>query len=589
MATVGPAWLREYRLGWLRVDILAGVTVAAYLVPQVMAYAQVAGLPPVAGLWAAAGPLLVYAWLGSSRLLSAGPESSTALMTAITIGPLAAGDPARYAALAAALAMLVGLLCIAGRLARLGFLADLLSRPVLVGYMAGIAVIMIAGQLGRVLGIEVLGDSPLEQIRYAVRHVADADPVTVLLTGGMLAFLLLVHRFAPRLPGPLIAMLLAAAAVAMLGLEQYGVTTVGAIPSGLPDPQLPDVTGSDLAQLLLPAVGITIVGYTDNVLTARAFAGRRRETVDSNTELLALGAANLASGALQGFPVSSSGSRTALADAVGARTQLYSLVALGIVLVTVVFGGPVLSSFPEAALGAVVVYAAVRLIDIADFGRIGRFRRSELVLSLATTASVLVLGVLNGVLVALALSVLDLLRRVARPHDGILGYAPGVPGMHDLDDYPEAQQVPGLVVYRYDSPLFFANADDFRRRALAAVDVAPVPVHWLLLNAEANVEVDITAIDALDALRDELDHRGIVLALARVKQDLRDVLAPSGFLDRLGADRVFYTLPTAVTAYLHWYAARFGQPPAGVVAPASPAITLAPGNESGAEEIRREP
>jgi len=185
--------------------------------------------------------------------------------------------------------------------------------------------------------------------------------------------------------------------------------------------------------------------------------------------------------------------------------------------------------------------------------------------------------------------VLDLLRRVARPHDGILGYAPGVPGMHDLDDYPDAQQVPGLVVYRYDSPLFFANADDFRRRALAAVDVAPVPVHWLLLNAEANVEVDITAIDALDALRDELDHRGIVLALARVKQDLRDVLAPSGFLDRLGADRVFYTLPTAVTAYLRWYAARFGQPPAGVVAPASPAITLAPGNESGAEEIRREP
>jgi len=236
-----------------------------------------------------------------------------------------------------------------------------------------------------------------------------------------------------------------------------------------------------------------------------------------------------------------------------------------------------------------VVYAAVRLIDIADFRRIGRFRRSELLLSLATTASVLVLGVLNGVLVALALSVLDLLRRVARPHDGILGYAPGVPGMHDLDDYPDAQQVPGLVVYRYDSPLFFANADDFRRRALAAVDVAPVPVHWLLLNAEANVEVDITAIDALDALRDELDHRGIVLALARVKQDLRDVLAPSGFLDRLGADRVFYTLPTAVTAYLRWYAARFGQPPAGVVAPASPAITLAPGNESGAEEIRREP
>jgi high affinity sulfate transporter 1 len=589
MPTVRPAWLREYQLGWLRVDIIAGVTVAAYLVPQVMAYAQVAGLPPVAGLWAAAGPLLVYAWLGSSRLLSAGPESSTALMTAITIGPLAAGEPARYAALAAALAMLVGLLCLAGRLARLGFLADLLSRPVLVGYMAGIAVIMIAGQLGRVMGIDVLGDSPLEEIRYALRHMAEADPVTVLLTGGMLVFLLLAHRFAPRLPGPLIAMLLAAAAVALLGLEQYGVTTVGAIPSGLPDPQLPNVTGSDLTHLLLPAVGITIVGYTDNVLTARAFASRRRETVDSNTELLTLGAANLAAGALQGFPVSSSGSRTALADTVGARTQLYSLVALGAVLVTVFFGGPVLSSFPEAALGAVVVYAAVRLIDIADFRRIGRFRRSELLLSLATTASVLVLGVLNGVLVALALSVLDLLRRVARPHDGILGYAPGVPGMHDLDDYPDALQVPGLVVYRYDSPLFFANADDFRRRALAAVDAAPQPVEWLLLNTEANVEIDITAIDALDDMRDELERRGVVLALARVKQDLRDVLAPSGFLDRLGTDHVFFTLPTAVEAYLHWYVARHGSAPKGVVVPPSPTTVLASSNEPEGKEIREEP
>ena len=311
--------------------------------------------------------------------------------------------------------------------------------------------------------------------------------------------------------------------------------------------------------------------------------------MDSNTELLTLGAANLAAGALQGFPVSSSGSRTALADTVGARTQLYSLVALGTVLVTVFFGGPVLSSFPEAALGAVVVYAAVRLIDIADFRRIGRFRRSELLLSLATTASVLVLGVLNGVLVALALSVLDLLRRVARPHDGILGYAPGVPGMHDLDDYPDALQVPGLVVYRYDSPLFFANADDFRRRALTAVDAAPQPVEWLLLNTEAIVEIDITAIDALDDLRDELERRGVVLALARVKQDLRDVLAPSGFLDRLGTDHVFFTLPTAVEAYLHWYVARHGSAPKGVVVPPSPTTVLASSNEPEGKEIREEP
>ncbi len=540
MTRVLPAWTRGYQRGWLRADALAGVTVAAYLVPQVMAYAQVAGLQPAVGLWAAVGPLLVYALVGSSRRLSAGPESSTALMTATTVGALATGDPGRYAALAATLALIVGVLCLLGRLARLGFLADLLSRPVLVGYMAGIAVLMIAGQLGRVTGIRVEAESPLGEIWYAARHAAEAEPATVLLALGVLVFLLAVAKWLPWAPGPLVTMLLAAGAVAVFGLDRHGVSTVGTIPAGLPVPELPSVSMDDLRALLLPAIGLTIVGYTDNVLTARAFGSRHHETVDSNAELLALGAANLSSGVLQGFPVSSSGSRTAIADTVGARTQLYSLVALGTVVFTVFVARPVLATFPVAALGAVVVYAALRLVDVADFRRIGRFRRSELVLSLTTTAGVLVLGVLNGVLVALALSVLDLLRRVARPHDGILGYAPGVPGMHDLDDYPDARRVPGLVVYRYDSPLFFANAEDFRRRALAAVASAPGPVEWLLLNTEANISVDITAVDALDDLREELAHHGVVLALARVKQDLRDVLDAAG-------------LPTAVDAYLAWH------------------------------------
>jgi SulP family sulfate permease len=559
----------------VRTDLIAGVTVAAYLIPQVMAYAQVAGLPPAAGLWASLGPLAVYAWLGSSRRLSAGPESTTALLTATSIGPLAAGDPDRYAALAAALALLVGVICVLGRVARLGFLADLLSRPVLAGYMTGIAVIMIAGQLGRVTGIQVTGDSPMAEIWYAATHITEIDPATAGLSAGVLVFLLLAARAATWAPGPLAAMLLATAAVAVLNL---GVDTVGAIPAGLPTPALPGVAGADLADLLLPAVGLTIVGYADTVLTARAFASRHHETIDSNAEMLALGAANLSAGILQGFPVSSSGSRTAIADALGARSQFYSIVALGTVLAAILFGRGVLSAFPTAALGAVVVYAALRLIDISEIRRIGHFRRSELTLTIATVAGVLVLGVLYGILVALALSVLDLLRRVARPHDGILGYAPGVPGMHDLDDYPDARPVPGLVVYRYDSPLFFANAEDFRQRALAAVDAAG-PVEWLLLNTEANVEVDITAVDALDDLREELAGRGVVLALARVKQDLRDVLQPSGVLDRIGHDHVFYTLPTAVDGYLRWYTARYGRPPADLPAPAR--LSVADRNDAG--------
>lgn len=533
----------------IRADVIAGITVAAYLVPQAMAYAQLAGLPAVTGLWAVLGPLVVYFFVGSSRLLSLGPESTTALMTAAVIAPLAVGDPGRYAMLAGLLALVVGLIGVAGWALRLGFLADLLSRPVLVGYLTGIALIMITGQLGRMTGTPVGGDSPPAELVSALRQVGEWHPLTVGLASGVLILLLVATRWAPRLPVPLAVMAVAALVTWGADLADHGVALVGAVPSGIPTPRVPDFALADLSLLLLPALGVTLVGYTDSVLTGRAFAAQRRERIDPDRELLALGLANLSSGILRGFPISSSGSRTAVADAAGARSQVYSLVAAAAVVATLLFAGPVLATFPMAALGALVVFAALRLIDVAEFRRIFGFRRSEFVLAVAATAGVVVLGVLYGVLVAVALSVLDVLRRVARPHDGILGVVPGVPGMHDIDDYPQAQAVPGLVVYRYDSPLFFANAEDFRRRALAAVDAAPDPVRWLLLNAEANVEIDITAIDALDSLRAELADRGVVLAMARVKQDLRDDLEAAGFIDRLGAGHLFFTLPTAVEAF----------------------------------------
>ncbi|MFI7063629.1 SulP family inorganic anion transporter [Kribbella sp. NPDC050124] len=545
----GVALLRQYKAAWLRSDVIAGVTVAAYFVPQVMAYAQLAGLPPVTGLWVALAPLVMYFLLGTSRLLSLGPESTTALMTAAAIGPLAAGDPARYAALAALLAMLVGAVCVIGWLARLGFLADLLSKPVLVGYMAGIAVIMITSQLKRLTGTPVSGDSPAAQVLSAVRLFDEWQVAPVVLSAVALLLLLAMARWTPRLPGPLIMVTLAAFVTWAAGLADKGVALVGEVPSGLPVPAFPDVSAHDVSLLALPALGIALVGYTDTVLTGRAFASRGHERIDPDREFLVLGLANISAGLVRGFPLSSSGSRTAVAEASGAKSQVYSLVAAACIVATLLFAGPLLSTFPSAALGALVVFAALRLIELAEFRRIARFRLSELVLALATTAGVIALDVLYGVLVAVALSVVDLVRRVARPHDGILGYVPGIAGMHDIDDYPDARPVPGLVVYRYDSPLFFANAEDFRRRALAAVDDAEPPVRWLLLNAEANVEIDITAIDALDALREELAGRGIVLAMARVKQDLRDVLDAAGFVDRLGPERIFYTLPTAVEAF----------------------------------------
>lgn len=545
----GLAQLRRYERSWLRGDVLAGVTVAAYLVPQVMAYATVAGLPPIAGLWASLAPAAVYAVLGPSRQLSVGPESTTALMTATALAPLAVGDPARYAVLAAALAVLVGGICLVGGLCRLGFLADLLSRPVLVGYMTGVAVIMVGGQLGRISGVPVRGDEFVDQVRSFVADIDSWHLPTVLLSSAVLALLLVLYRVAPRFPGPLVAVLLATAAVAVFSLERSGIRVVGPIPAGLPVVGLPGIPVGEFAELLLAAVGIAVVAFSDNALTARTFAARKGETIDANAELRALGICNLTTGVTQGFPVSSSGSRTALGDAVGSRSQMYSLTMLVTVLVVMLAGRGLLERFPTAALGAIVVYAALRLIDVGEFRRLGHFRRSELVLALATTVAVLGLGVLYGVLVAIALSILDIVRRIARPHDAVLGYVPGLAGMHDLDDYPEAVPVPGLVVYRYDAPLFFANAEDFHARAMAVIDRSPYPVEWFVLNAEAQVDPDLTAVDAMEQLRRELTERGIVFAMARVKQDLRDDLENAGFLDKVGAERIFATLPTAVAAF----------------------------------------
>jgi SulP family sulfate permease len=450
----------------------------------------------------------------------------------------------------------VGAICLVCWLARLGFLANLLSHPVLIGYMAGIAVLMIVTQLGKVSGVSVEGDSTLSELRFFVTHLGQVHLPTLLVAAGSFALLVAFQRLLPRWPGPLIAMVLAALAVAVLDLDQMGVKTVGNVPRGLPPASVPDFSTIDLGTLLPAALGVTIVAYTDNIVTARAFAAKRREEIDARQEFLALGAANLGAGLFSGFPVSSSGSRTVIGDAMGSRTQLYSLVAAAVLLLTMLFLGPALSTFPLAALGALVVFAALRLIDFAELRRIARFRRSELFLALATTVAVLIFDVLYGIAVAVGLSILDLLRRIARPHDGILGFVPGLAGMHDIDDYDTGRQVPGLLVYRYDAPLFFANAEDFKRRALASVDAADPPVEWFLLNAEANTEIDLTAVDALEDVRKTLAEGGIVFALARVKFELREILAATGFIDRVGEDKVFMTLPTAVSAYEQWYAGR---------------------------------
>ena len=532
-------------------DLTAGVTVAAYLIPQCMAYGELAGLAPINGLWAMLPSIVIYAWLGGSPQLSVGPETTTALMTAALVGPMvAAGDPSGSIALASLMALLVGLVCLLAALLKLAFLADLLSQPILVGYLAGVALLMIAGQMHTLTGIGPRADSLGEALEALVqRHGAVHGP-SLALAGLALLLMLLLRRWRPHLPGPLLVVLLATAASALLHLDRQGVAMVGTIEAGLPALVLP--TGLTLASwqpLMLGAVGIALVGYSDNMLTARSFAQRHGERIDATKELVALGVTNVATSLFQGFPVSSSNTRTALADAMGARSQRYALVALAVVLAVLLWLRPLLALFPRPVLGALVVFAALQLIDIDAFRRLQRFKRSEFLLALVTLLGVLCSGILSGVVVAVGLSVLDLFARVARPHDAVMGEVKDLAGFHDVKDWPGGSTVPGLVLYRYDAPLCFANANDFESRALAAIAAEVEPVRWFVLNAEAIIELDITAADMLAELAKELEGRGIRFAMTRVKQGLFHELERAGLVARLGFDAFYPTIPVAVAAF----------------------------------------
>ncbi len=530
----------------LRGDVVAGITVAAYLVPQVLAYSGLARVPPAAGLWAAFVALAVYFLLGSSPQLSVGPESTTALMTGAALATITVpGESPQDTA--AVLALAVGAVCLLAWAGGLAFLADLLSKPVLVGYMAGIAGLMVLSQAGRGTAADLPDADLLAQSWWLVQHVSAINWPTLAVCLGTLLLLLVGERLWPTGPVPLVGMLVATLGVALARLSDDGVAVVGALSFALPTVGLPAVSSLGSWALLTTALAIAVVGFTDNVLTARAFGDRHGDRIDARRELLALGAANIAAGIVHGFPVSSSGSRTAIVDAVGGRSRWSGLATLGAALVLVVGLRPVIARFPDPALAAVVVYAGLRLIDVKEFARIARYRRTELLIALATTIGVLVLGVLQGVIVAVSLSLVDLIRRVARPHDAVEGLVPDLAGMHDVDDYDGAVVVPGLLVYRYDAPLFFANADNFLSRVRESV--ATYDPEWVLLNAEAIGEVDLTGADALETLRAELAEKGIVLALARLKQEPREVLQPSGLLERIGAEHIFPTLPTALEGY----------------------------------------
>ena len=556
-ATRPERWLpglrtaRTYQIPWLRHDFAAGLILSALLVPAGMAYAEAAGLPAITGLYATMVPLIAYAIFGPSRILVVGPDSGLAPLIAAAVLPLAAGDPARAVALAGMLAIFTGAISVAAGLARLGFVTELISKPVRYGYMNGIALTVIVSQLPKLFGFSVDVSGVVPGTIAFVRGLADGWTVVPALVIGVvcLALILAAKRLAPRFPAVLVAVVLATIAVAVLGLADQ-VRVVGPVPQGLPVPAIPSVSLADLGTLFTAALGIALVSFTETSVLSRTFAIRGRYEVDPNQELVALGAASMACGFVQGFPISSSASRTPVAESAGAKTQLTGVVgALAIALLLVAAPGLVYY-LPTAALAAVVISAALGLFEVEGVRRLYRVRREEFALALASFLAVAVLGVLNGIAVSVALSLLDFLRRAWRPHDAVLGRVEGLKGYHDVTRYPEARTVPGLVLFRWDAPLFFANADLFRGRVRRAIGAADPPARWVVVAAEPVTDVDSTAADMLQELEDELEARGIELGFAEMKDPVKDRLMRYGLTSQIGRELFFPTLGAAVKEYL---------------------------------------
>jgi high affinity sulfate transporter 1 len=545
---------RTYQAHHARADLLAGLGLIALLVPQGMAYAQLAGLPPVTGLYTTVTALLVYAVLGPSRTLVLGPDSALGPLIAAAVLPLvgAGGNPPTAIALAGMLALLMGLLCVAAGFARLGVLAELLSKPVRIGFLNGIAIVVFVSQLPHLFGFSSDAQGLADEATAFARGVRDGETVPAALAVGLvsLGVILLLRRLRPGFPGVFVAIVGAGLVTAALDLSALGVDVVGEIPSGLPAATFPDVGLANVGTLLVAAAGMAFVTLTDTAVLSRSLAAKHGESVDVNQELVALGTANLAAGVFQGFPVSASSTRTAVAEASGSRTQMTGVVgAVGIIIVLVAAAG--LGTYmPMSALAAVVIAAAFALFDLRDLVWLGRVRRSEFMLSCGALLGVAILGVLPGIAVAIALSLGDFVRRAWRPYDAVLGRIPGRKGYHDVDRHPEAVQIPGLVLLRFDAPLFFANAAAFADRLLTAVDRRDGTVRWVIVAAEPITDIDTTAAEVLDELLDELQRRHIQLAFAALKGPAKDRLRGYGLYDRIGDRHFFPTIGTSINGYL---------------------------------------
>ncbi|WP_257127526.1 SulP family inorganic anion transporter [Burkholderia sp. MSMB1078WGS] len=540
-------------MAWLPGDATAGVTLSAVLVPAGMAYAIASGLSAASGLYASIAALVTYAAVGPSRILVLGPDSALIALIAASIVPLAHGNLAHAAALAGALALLSGALCLAVGLFRLGFITDLLSTPIRYGYLNGIIVTIIVSQLPKLLGLTVHEASILQQLRALASAIAAGKTNLAALSIGVLslAVILAFRRWAPKLPGVLVAVAVATVGTAYFDLAaRTGISVVGTLPRGLPLPDFPALAPSEWLALSASAAAIALVSFTDISMLSQIYGLRSGDGVDRNREFVALGIANIAAGLFQGFSVAASGSRTPVAEGAGAKSQACGLIAALIVAALLVFAPQALRDTPQATLGAVVVAASFSLIEIAGLRRLYRLRRPEFVQSLACFAGVVLSGVVAGVGIALGLAVLAFLWRAWRPYSAVLGRRDGVKGYHDIARHPDARRIPGLVLLRWDAPLFFANAEIFHERVMTAARDAPTRTRWVAIAAEPVTDIDVTAADMLARLDDELDDADMQLCFAELKGPVKDSLKRYGLYERIGEDHFMPTVGETVSAYL---------------------------------------
>ena len=547
----GLQTLRDYEAAWLSRDIFAGLVLATMLVPVGIAYAEASGLPGINGLYATIVPLLIYALFGPSRILVLGPDSSLAAVIIGVVAPLSQGDPLRAVALAGMMAIVSGAVCILAGVARLGFVTELLSKPIRYGYMNGIALTVLVSQLPKLFGFSIDSEGPLRSLWALAGGVlgGKANWLAFAIGLGTLALILLLKRH-KWLPGILIAVVAATAIVGALDLASDGVKILGPLAQGLPGFAVPRIGTGDILPVLIGGGAIAMVSFADTSVLSRIYAARLKTPVDPNQEMVGLGAANLATGFFQGFPISSSSSRTPVAEASGARTQLTSVVAAMAIAVLLLLAPNLLRHLPTAALAAVVIASAIGLIEIADLKRIYRVQQWEFWLSIACFVGVAVLGVIPGIGVAIVLAVIEFLWDGWRPHSAVLGRARGVAGYHDITRYPDAKRVPGLVLFRWDAPLFFANAEFFKESALDAVAQSPTPVRWLVIAAEPVTSVDVTAADILAELNEALRAKDMALCFAELKDPVKDKLKRFGLFRQLGEGNFFPTVGAAVSTFV---------------------------------------